>query len=213
MQNFPPKLSQNAIIAEKFIINGGVIVVDPDSTWISPDISIGRGTIIYPNSYLIGSRQSFIGENCEIGPNAFIRDWFEIENEVKIGFNAEVVRSYVGNGTKIPHFCHVGDAIIGHSCNIAAGTVFCNYNGNTKQLIVIGNYVFVGSGANLIAPVTIADHAYIAAGAIVSKGVEQYRVVIGVNKVMEDKRSYYQPKYGWNIYPTDEHPIYKAKRY
>ncbi|MEK7197979.1 MAG: hypothetical protein AAB648_00765 [Patescibacteria group bacterium] len=209
MQNFPPKLSQNAIIAEKFIINSGVIVIDPDSTWISPDINIGHGTIIYPNSYLIGDNRSFIGENCEIGPNAFLRDSFGIGNRVKIGFNAEVVRSFIGSETKIPHFCHIGDATIGQCCNIAAGTVFCNYNGNKKQIIVIGNYVFIGSGANLIAPVTIADYAYIAAGAIVSKDVKRYSVVIGVNKVLKGKKSYYQPLDGWRIYPINEHPTCK----
>lgn len=204
MIDFPPKLSQRRI-PEKWY---GVTVIDPNSTWISMEISIGRGTIIYPNSYLVGDADSSIGEKCIIGPNAYLRDWFKIGNRVKIGFNAEVVRSNIGDETKIPHFCHVGDAIIGRNCNIAAGTVFCNYDGNKKQEIVIGGSVFIGSGVNLIAPVVIGDHSYIAAGAIVSKDVPPYSLIIGVNKVVEGKKSYYHDQDGWRIYPTIEHPLF-----
>lgn len=102
MMNFPPKLSQMTELLEKLVLKGGVIVIDPESTWISPKVRIGRGTVIYPNSYLIGDEASVIGENCEIGPNSFLRDWFQIGNGVKIGFNAEVVRSCVIDRTK-PH--------------------------------------------------------------------------------------------------------------
>gem|GEM_PF-5525103 len=226
MINFPPKLSQMTELLERLVLKGGVTVIDPDSTWVSPRVRIGRGTIIYPNSYLIGDDASVIGENCEIGPSAFLRDWFEIGSRVKIGFNAEIVRSTIGSETKIPHFCHVGEAVIGRGCNIAAGTVFCNYDGSKKQQITIGDYVFIGSGANLIAPLRIADHVYIAAGAIVSKDVEPYNFVIGVNKVVEDKKSYcwpktdeklpdnvhiHQPQDGWHIYLIDEHPIWQAR--
>ncbi|MDO8676308.1 MAG: DapH/DapD/GlmU-related protein [Candidatus Azambacteria bacterium] len=202
MLNFPQKLSQTKLLLEKFILQDGVNVIDPDSTWISPTVSIGRGTVIYPNSYLIGNTSSIIGENCEIGPSAYLRDWFRVGSRVKIGFNAEVTRSIICNETKIPHFCHVGDSVIGHYCNIAAGTVFCNYDGNKKQRITIGDYVFIGSGVNLIAPVVIGDHAYIAAGAIVSKDVKPHDLIIGVNKAVEGKRSYYQYRSGdsnWNI--------------
>lgn len=203
MANFLLKLSQ--------LVNFGGFdsktIVDHDSTWIDHGISIGRGTIIYPNSYLIGDAKSSIGENCEIGPSAFLRDWFKIGNRVKIGFNAEVVRSSVGEGTKIPHFCHIGDAVIGRSCNIAAGTVFCNYNGKKKQDIDIGDHVFIGAGVNIIAPVSIGNHAYIAAGAIVSKNIEPYSLIIGANKVVEGKKSYYHEQDGWHIYPNGEHPV------
>lgn len=205
----------------------GVNIVDPENTWIAPEIAIGRGTIIYPNCYLVGDTNSSIGEDCEIGPNAYLgREWFNVGDKVKIGFNAELVRSAIGNGTKVPHFCHVGDALIGQNCNIAAGVIFCNFDGNKKQHITIGDYVFVGSGAKLIAPVKIADHAYIGAGAIVSKDVEPYNLIVGVNKFVKEKRSFCwsknheqlpdnvhidQPEDGWHIYPIDEHPVYKAR--
>lgn len=184
---FPPKLSQLPNLLIKLTERCGVNIVDPDSVWIASEITIGRGTTIYPNCYLVGDTKSDVGENCEIGPSAYLRDWFNIGNRVKVGFNAEIVRSSVGDETKIPHFCHVGDAIIGRGCNIAAGTVFCNFDGHKKQRIIIGDYVFVGSGVNLIAPVKIADHAYIGAGAIVSKDVKPYDLIIGVNKVCRKK--------------------------
>lgn len=211
MINFPPKLSLIPPYLRKFIYGVGINIIDPDSTWISPGMSIGQGTIIYPNCYLIGKADSRMGENCEIGPSAYLRDWFEIGNGVRIGFNVEVVRSSVGDGTKIPHFCHVGDAVIGRNCNIAAGTVFCNYDGHKKQRITIGDYVFIGSGANLIAPLRIANYAYIAAGAIVSKDVQPYSLIVGVNKVVEGKKSYYWPEDGWYIYPIEKHPIWKSR--
>lgn len=214
MMNFPLKLSQITELLAKFIYHGGVNVFDPDSTWISPDISIGRGTTIYPNCYLIGEKDSNIGNNCEIGPSAFLRDWFEIGNRVKIGFNAEVVRSNIGDGTKIPHFCHVGDATIGRNCNIAAGVEIGNYDGNQKHQTAIEDCVFVGIGVKIIAPVRIGAHAYIGAGAIVSKDVEPYDLIIGINKVVESQKSYciYQNgKPNWYIYPIGEHPMWKAR--
>lgn len=215
--NFPPKLSQRISLLEKFIYYGGVNVLDPDSVWISPDITIGRGTVIYPNSYLIGETDSRIGEDCEIGPSTFIRDRFQIGNKVKIGFNAEVVRSSIGDGTKIPHFCHIGDATIGRYCNIAAGVEIGNYDGNQKHQTIIEDYAFIGIGVKIIAPVIIRTHAYIGAGAIVSKNVKPYNLIIGVNKVVEGKNSYCkyqeyrQDKPAWHIYPTIEHPVWNAK--
>ncbi|KKS75220.1 MAG: Bifunctional protein GlmU [Candidatus Azambacteria bacterium GW2011_GWA2_42_9] len=150
--NFPPKLSTRMDLMERFIVKGGVIIHDPDTTWISPILSqIGKGTVIYPNTYLVANdTDSFIGRDCQIGPNAFLREWFIVENNVKIGFGAEVVRSKIGEGTKIPHFCHVGDAIIGRGCNIAAGVIFCNFDGATKNTTIVEDDVFIGSGTMLI---------------------------------------------------------------
>ena len=209
--NFPQKVSQRIDFLEKFIYYGGVNIFDPDSVWISPEISIGRGTRIYPNCYLVGDKNSEIGESCEIGPSAFLRDWFKIGNRAKIGFNAEVVRSSVGDRTKIPHFCHVGDATIGRDCNIAAGVEIGNYNGHKKNQTIVKDCVFIGIGAKIIAPVRIGTHAYIGAGAIISKDVKPYSIIIGVNKVMEGKKSYYWPHNGWYIYPTSTHPILKNR--
>lgn len=195
--NFPPKLSQMSILLGK-LISDGVIIVDPDSVWIDPRISVGRRTVIYPNCYLISETFGVIGENCQIGPNAFLRDWFDIGEEVKIGFGAEIVRSKVGDVTKIPHFCHIGDAIIGRSCNIAAGVKVGNYDGSKKHKTVIEDCVFVGIGVSIVAPVKIGAHAYIGAGAIIRKDIEPHDLVVGVNKVVEGKKSYCW-KDGWRI--------------
>ena len=223
---FPQKLSQTPILLEKLTLQSGVSVIDPDSAWISPDINIGRGTTIYPNCYLIGEAGSVIGEGCEVGPNAFLRDRFQVGNRVKIGFNAEVVRSIIGDETKIPHSCHIGDANIGCNCNIAAGVEIGNYDGRQKHWTIIKDCVFVGIGVKIIAPVVIGAHAYIGAGAIISKDVEPYDLIIGVNKVVEGKKSYcrpksheaspddvhvHQPQDGWRLYPIDEHPVWKAR--
>lgn len=211
--NFPTKLSQTPVLLEKFADRCGVNIIDPDSTWIIPETVIGRETKIYPNCYLIGSADSEIGENCEIGPSAYLRDWFKIGNRVKIGFNAEVVRSTIGDGTKIPHFCHIGDATIGRNCNIAAGVEIGNYNGYKKNQTVIEDYVFIGIGAKIIAPVRIGTHAFIGAGAIVSKDVKPYDIIIGANKIVLNKKSYcdYYDKPRWHLYPISEHPVWKSR--
>ena len=126
---------------------------------------------------------------------------------MKIGFNAEVVRSKIGEGTKVPHFCHVGDAIIGKNCNIAAGVIFCNFDGEQKSVTTIGDNVFIGSGVMLITSakhnLRIGDHAYIAAGAIISKDVKPHYLMIGINKTVKEKRAF-----KWRLYSISEHKVW-----
>lgn len=177
--NFPPKLSKLDLF-----YNGlkefGVKILEPENTWISPEVTIGRGTIIYPNTYIVANDiNSFIGRDCQIGPSAFLREWFIVEDNVKIGFNAEVVRSKIGEGTKIPHFCHVGDAIIGRRCNIAAGVIFCNFDGKQKNTTIVEDDVFIGSNAMIIPPeqgLRLGQCCYIGANSVVNVDVPAGRL-------------------------------------
>lgn len=209
---FPPKVSSSKELMEKF----GRFCVDPDNTYISPLVSIYDGTIIFPNTYIVGNnKDNFIGRNCDIGPNAFLRDWFIIEDDVKIGFGAEVVRSKIGARTKIPHFCHVGDAVIGRDCNIAAGVIFCNYDGKYKLQTILEDDVFIGSCVMLIpskkaTPLKICRGAFIAAGAIVTKEVAEYAFVIGTNLVALHKACMVD-EIGWELVPRSEHPILRLR--
>lgn len=181
MTNFPPKLSTRADLLQKFIYQGGVIIPWPDNVWISPEVEIGRNTIIYPNSYLIGDANSSMGESCEIGPNAFLRGWFKIGDRVKIGFGAEIVRSSINDGSKTPHSCHVGDGIVGKDCNVAFGVVFCNFGGEEKNITIVEDDVFIGAGVLLIPSVKcglrLGAGSFIGAGEVINRDVPPQSVI------------------------------------
>lgn len=190
--SFPPKLSHCPKLRDKLLYNE-VVVLEPKNTWISPEVTIGKGTIIYPNTYLVANDiNSFVGENCQIGPNVFLRDWFIIENNVKIGFGAEVVRSKIGNGTKTAHFCHIGDAIIGRGCNIAAGVIFCNFDGECKNSTVVEDDVFIGASAMIIpsskSTLRIGKGCYIGADSVISKNVPPGALVVETNHIIKYKK-------------------------
>ena len=89
----------------------------------------------------------------------------------KIGNFVETKNAVIGQGSKANHLAYIGDAVIGDDCNIGAGAVFCNYDGANKHQTTLGNHVFVGSNSVLIAPVTLEDNAFVAAGSSVSSDV------------------------------------------
>ncbi len=127
---------------------------------------IGAGTRIESFSVVEEAR---IGERCRIGPFARIRPETELADEAQIGNFVEVKKSSVGEGTKINHLSYIGDSRVGRNANIGAGTITCNYDGARKHPTVIGDDVFVGSGTQLVAPVTIGDGATIGAGSTITK--------------------------------------------
>ena len=210
---FPPKVSSRDFLMERF----GRFCVDPASVWIGPKVIIGEGTVIEPNVYIFDrpdGKPNRIGENCRIDTNVKLREWFELGDEIHLGHCAEVVRSRIGNQTQASHWCHIGDAIIGSSCNIAAGVIFCNYDGKYKRQTILKDDVFVGSGAKLIptaktTPLIISRGAFIAAGAIISKNVKEYSFVKGVNIVSSKVCAV--DEIGWELVSKNEHPILRAQ--
>jgi bifunctional UDP-N-acetylglucosamine pyrophosphorylase/glucosamine-1-phosphate N-acetyltransferase len=90
---------------------------------------------------------------------------------VHIGTAVELKNSTVGPGSKVPHLTYVGDATIGEGSNIGAATVFVNYDGVAKHRTVVGDHVRIGSDTMLVAPISIGDGAYTAAGSVISKDV------------------------------------------
>lgn len=124
-------------------------------------------------------KDSLIESGAVVGPFAHIRDGAVIGNNTRIGTFVEIKKSRVGDGSKIAHMSYVGDSEIGKNCNIGAGVIFCNYDGVKKQKIVLGDWVFVGSNSNLIAPLEIGDKAFIAAGTTVSRSVMENANIIG----------------------------------
>jgi bifunctional UDP-N-acetylglucosamine pyrophosphorylase/glucosamine-1-phosphate N-acetyltransferase len=83
----------------------------------------------------------------------------------------EIKKSVIGEGTKVSHMTYIGDGVVGKNCNIGCGVIFCNYDGKEKHQTTIGDNVFVGSNSCLIAPLTIGDSAFIAAGSVITDAV------------------------------------------
>ena len=157
-------------------MRNGVTIEDSSTTYIYDDVQIGKDTVIHPNTTIKSGVT--IGEECEIGPNSYIREKCKLANKVKIGSFVEIKNTQVGEGTKIPHLSYVGDCEIGTKTNIGCGTITCNYDGFNKSKTIIGNNCFIGSNTNLIAPVTVADNAFIAAGSTITDDVPEYALAI-----------------------------------
>jgi bifunctional UDP-N-acetylglucosamine pyrophosphorylase/glucosamine-1-phosphate N-acetyltransferase len=129
---------------------------------------IGHGVIISRSQ--VSSAE--ILDNASVGPFAFIRPGTVLGADGKIGAFVEVKNSVIGPGAKVPHLSYVGDASIGEGTNIGAGTIFANYDGVTKHRTTIGSFAKTGSGNTFVAPVTIGDGAYTAAGSTIRRNVE-----------------------------------------
>ena len=157
-------------------MKNGVTIEDSSNTYIYDDVEIGRDTVIHPNTTIKSG--VIIGGECEIGPNAYIREGCKLANKVKIGSFVEIKKAIIGEGAKVPHLSYMGDCEIGSKTNIGCGTITCNYDGFKKSKTIIGEHSFIGSNTNLIAPVTIGDNAFIAAGSTITDDVPEYALAI-----------------------------------
>ena len=154
----------------------GVTIEDVNNTYIYDDVEIGMDTVIHPNTMIKSG--VVIGEDCDIGPNAYIREGCKLANKVKIGSFVEIKKAIIGEGTKVPHLSYMGDCEIGEKCNIGCGTITCNYDGLHKSKTIIGNHSFIGSNTNLVAPVTLGNETFIAAGSTITDDVPDYALAI-----------------------------------
>jgi len=132
------------------------------------DMRVEDGAHILPHSVMISSR---LGPNTMVGPFARLRPGADIRAGARIGNFVEVKKSVIHEGSKAPHLAYLGDATIGRETNVGAGTITCNYDGAAKHPTTIGNRVFIGSNSTLVAPVRIADGAYVAAGSTITDNV------------------------------------------
>ena len=154
----------------------GVTIEDVNNTYIYDDVEIGMDTVIHPNTTIKSGVE--IGEDCKIGPNAYIREGCKLANKVKIGSFVEIKKAIIGEGSKVPHLSYMGDCEIGEKCNIGCGTITCNYDGLHKSKTIIGNHSFIGSNTNLVAPVTLGDETFVAAGSTITDDVPDYALAI-----------------------------------
>ena len=125
---------------------------------------------------------SEIGESATVGPFTFLRAGTVLANESKAGAFVEIKNSQIGAGSKVPHLSYVGDATIGEGTNIGAATIFVNYDGVDKHRTEIGDHVRIGSDTMLVAPVTVGDGAYTAAGSVITEDVPAGAIGVGRSK-------------------------------
>ncbi|WP_338723871.1 bifunctional UDP-N-acetylglucosamine diphosphorylase/glucosamine-1-phosphate N-acetyltransferase GlmU [Devosia sp. XK-2] len=188
-------------------MKAGVTLRDPQSVWFSWDTEIGRDVTIFPNVVFgpgvkiadnveirafCDIEDAVIGEGASIGPFARIRGGAELGPEVHLGNFVEVKKSKIGAGTKAGHLSYLGDAEIGARTNIGAGTITCNYDGVNKDKTIIGDNVFIGSNASLVAPVSIGDGAYTASGSVITEDVPADALALG--RARQENKPGYAPK-------------------
>ncbi len=184
------------------LINAGVEIPCSDGIIIEKTVYIGKGTVIMPNTILLGNVK--IGEGCVIGPNSYIVDTVvgnnsklnntqsfsseigngvtagpfvhirpnsKINDNVHIGNFVEVKNSTVDEGSKLPHLLYVGDSDVGKDVNFGCGCVTVNYDGRNKSRTTVKDGAFIGCNTNLIAPVTVGENAFTAAGSTITEDV------------------------------------------
>jgi bifunctional UDP-N-acetylglucosamine pyrophosphorylase / glucosamine-1-phosphate N-acetyltransferase len=146
---------------------GRDVVVEPNVTF-GPGVSVGEGALIRSFCHLEGA---VVGAGAQVGPFARLRPGAVLEEEVHLGNFVEVKSARLGAGAKANHLTYIGDAEVGARTNIGAGTITCNYDGFNKFRTTIGEDVFIGSNTALVAPVTVGNGAYVAAGSVVTDDV------------------------------------------
>jgi bifunctional UDP-N-acetylglucosamine pyrophosphorylase/glucosamine-1-phosphate N-acetyltransferase len=177
------RLAQYAINHRHLL--AGVGIVDPEATVIDVDVQIGRDTTIEPFTTIRGSTR--IGERCTIrhsylidcvledgasvGPFGYLRPGAVLREGAKVGTFVEVKNSDVGAAAKVPHLSYIGDADVGERTNLGAGTITANYDGREKHRTKIGKRVKGGVDTSFVAPVTVGDDAYTAAGSVITEDV------------------------------------------
>ena len=175
-------------INERHMLNG-VTIVDPSSTWISADVELEPDVVVHPFTVLggrtkvgtgteIGSHvvaiDAEIGERVLIGPFCYLRPGTVLERDAKAGTFVEIKNSRIGARTKVPHLSYIGDAEVGEDTNVAAGNITVNFphqEGRPKGRTTIGKNVRTGVQNAFVAPVTVGDDAWIAAGSVITKDV------------------------------------------
>jgi bifunctional UDP-N-acetylglucosamine pyrophosphorylase/glucosamine-1-phosphate N-acetyltransferase len=193
------------------LMESGVTIIDPATTYVEDGVIIGPDTILYPQVFIEGTsviggecvvqsgccvRSSRLGDrvllkpycvltdavvedDAQLGPFCHLRPEAVIGGRARIGNFVEVKKSRIGRGSKAPHLSYIGDATVGEGVNVGAGTITCNYDGVTKHETRIGDRVFVGSNTTLVAPLTVGDGAYVAAGSTITRDVPPDALALG----------------------------------
>ena len=201
------------------LMDDGVILIDPETSYIEDNVIIGQDTVIYPNTVIQGKTK--IGDNCTIysntriidsvignnvtieaslveeasmedyatvGPFAHLRPKAVLKESVHVGNFVEVKNSILEKGVKAGHLTYIGDAEIGTNTNIGAGTITCNYDGQKKHKVTIGEDSFIGSDSIIVAPVNIGKRAVTAAGSVITDDINDDQIAFGRARQINKER-------------------------
>jgi len=179
------QITGHTVIGENCRVGAGAVIHDSQ---------LGDEVEVFPYSVISAST---LDSKAHAGPFARIRMGAHVEEGAHVGNFVELKKTRMGAGAKSMHLAYLGDASIGAKTNIGAGTITCNYDGSHKHPTQIGHGVFVGSNSTLVAPVEIADGAYIAAGSVITENVPPNTLALGrarqVNKEGWKKKSAKKP--------------------
>jgi len=142
--------------------------VQIDGTAWLRDVSVGAGSHLKLG---VRAERCRIGEQCEVGPFAHLREGTELGGRNRIGNFVETKQARIGQGSKASHLSYLGDVTVGEQTNIGCGVITVNYDGYDKHQTRIGDRCMVGCDSQLIAPITIGDEAYVASGTTVVRDV------------------------------------------
>jgi bifunctional UDP-N-acetylglucosamine pyrophosphorylase/glucosamine-1-phosphate N-acetyltransferase len=140
------------------------------------DAHIGAGAQVLDHCLL---RECVVEAGASIGPFAHLRPESHVGARAKVGNFVELKKTRLGEGSKAPHLSYLGDATIGSGVNIGAGTITCNYDGQTKSPTGIGAGAFIGSDVTLVAPLTVGAGAYVGAGSVITEDVPDGALALG----------------------------------
>jgi bifunctional UDP-N-acetylglucosamine pyrophosphorylase/glucosamine-1-phosphate N-acetyltransferase len=171
-------LSQDVVIYPGVALAGDTsiesgVVIGARTTLINCEVKSGANI---RESYCDGAQ---IGAEATVGPFSYLRPGTVLQKGVKVGAYVEVKQSQIGAGSKVPHLSYIGDTTIGVGTNIGAATVTVNYDGVEKHQTVIGDHVRIGSDTMLVAPLSIGDGAYTAAGSVITEDVPAGSMGVG----------------------------------
>ena len=204
MKNVKILSPETVTISSEAVIGEGVVIY-PNNHVLGKAV-IGKGAVLLPNNIVEDSqigegarltasvvRGAVVGEGAEVGPFANLRKGAVIGRGCRIGDFVEIKNAVIGEGTKVSHLTYIGDADVGRRCNVGCGVVFCNYDGKNKYRTSVGDDCFIGSNVNLVAPVSVGDGSFVAAGTTVAKDVEEGVFVIG--RVRQEQNARLAHKY------------------
>ncbi len=197
------EINRNLMAAGVTLIDPATAYIGPEveigrDTTVGPNVQIlgksriGAGVLIEGTAWLrdvaIGDRshlklgvraeECVIGDECEIGPFANLREGTYLEGHNRIGNFVETKKARIGHGSKASHLSYLGDAVIGRETNVGCGVITVNYDGYDKHLTAIGDNCMVGCDTQLVAPVKVGNDVYVASGTTILRDVEDGALVM-----------------------------------
>ncbi len=179
------------------LMAAGVTFIDPGASYVDTGVEIGADTVIEPGVVITGPttigegchikphcviESSRVGDECVLGPSAHVRPGSTLARGVRLGNYVEVKNSDLGEGVKADHLSYVGDAVVGRDSSFGCGSITVNYDWSEKHRTTLGERVRIGCNVNLVAPVTLEDDAFVAAGTTVTKGVATDAIAVSTGR-------------------------------